>query len=282
MGKKFLKDKKDTTLGNIIKTAKNKEIIDSIVELKELKELLRPLNNQERDLLEEDIVLNGCKDSIILWKNGEQHVLVDGHNRREICLRNNIPFDFLFRNFQNIEEVKSFMITSQLAKRNLNDLEIALFIGNTYYIKKESKQNKNETNIAKELSGLFKTAEKTVTRNFHFYLGMKKIKEYNVDLYTEVLEKKSNLTKAMITELGRNENITFEDFYYPKNTLLKVKTDQKKETKKNPFSKWYDGYSKKVLKVIEKGNKKELQDEKIEIEKKIVKLNELLKVLDSE
>ena len=50
--------------------------------------LIPPLSAEEKAQLEENIKVEGCRDTLITW----QGILLDGHNRFEICNRLNIPF----------------------------------------------------------------------------------------------------------------------------------------------------------------------------------------------
>jgi hypothetical protein len=51
------------------------------------------------------------------------HVLVDGHNRFEICKRNNIQFDTVFMQFENRNAAMLWMIDNQFGRRNLADID---------------------------------------------------------------------------------------------------------------------------------------------------------------
>ena len=55
----------------------------------EFKRLIKPLQTKENLQLENNIIMDGCRDAIITW-NG---IIIDGHNRYEICKRRNIPFE---------------------------------------------------------------------------------------------------------------------------------------------------------------------------------------------
>jgi hypothetical protein len=50
--------------------------------------LLPPLSSSDRAKLEAKIIADGCTDPITLW----QGIIVDGHNRYEICTRLKIAF----------------------------------------------------------------------------------------------------------------------------------------------------------------------------------------------
>ena len=82
----------------------------------EFKGLIPPLTDEEYKGLEESILKDGCRDALVLW--GE--ILVDGHNRYEICTRHNIPFKTVQKEFTSRDDVKLWMIGNQLARRNIN------------------------------------------------------------------------------------------------------------------------------------------------------------------
>lgn len=82
----------------------------------EFKGLIPPLTDEEYKGLEESILKDGCRDALVLW--GE--ILVDGHNRYEICTRHNIPFKTVQKEFTSRDEVMLWMIDNQLARRNIN------------------------------------------------------------------------------------------------------------------------------------------------------------------
>src|SRR5690606_40306141 len=52
----------------------------------EFRSLIPPLTDDEYAQLEKNIVAEGCRDPLIVW-NG---VVVDGHNRYDICVRHGI------------------------------------------------------------------------------------------------------------------------------------------------------------------------------------------------
>lgn len=56
---------------------------------KEFQALIPALTDKEYRGLEDSIVKEGCRDAIVVWNN----TIVDGHNRYEICKKNNIKFE---------------------------------------------------------------------------------------------------------------------------------------------------------------------------------------------
>ncbi len=93
----------------------------SITVVAELKAYIPPLTNEEFSLLEQNILAEGCREALILWQNAEQFILVDGHNRYEICQKHQIPYKTITKSFADIETVKNWMIQNQLGKRNITE-----------------------------------------------------------------------------------------------------------------------------------------------------------------
>ncbi len=98
---------------------KKQEIqVSSNMEIKiQFKNLLRPLEEQEYKELEESLQEYGCREPLVLWKG----LLLDGHNRYEICMRHNIPFTTVEYDFPNIHRAKIWMFKNQCARRNITD-----------------------------------------------------------------------------------------------------------------------------------------------------------------
>jgi len=81
------------------------------------RDLFPPLSEEERNLLENSIRLEGCRDAIITWNNQ----IVDGHNRYEICNRHNIPFRTTEMEFPSEGKALEWMLKNQKGRRNLAD-----------------------------------------------------------------------------------------------------------------------------------------------------------------
>ena len=81
--------------------------------------LIPPLTPDEFSGLEKSILEEGCRDAIIVWGN----IIVDGHNRFNICSKHNIPYRTEYRDFPNREAAMLWMLQNQLSRRNLNDFQ---------------------------------------------------------------------------------------------------------------------------------------------------------------
>jgi ParB family chromosome partitioning protein len=87
--------------------------------------LIHAPSSDELRGLEADIVARGCLDAIKTW-NG---LIVDGHNRFEICKRLGKPYRVEALSFGTRDEAKAWMIAHQLGRRNLPENVIAYYRG---------------------------------------------------------------------------------------------------------------------------------------------------------
>ena len=81
----------------------------------EFQSLIPPLTFEEKKMLEESILNEGCRDAIVLWGD----TIIDGHNRYEICTKHGIPFETVSREFESRNEVIEWIIKNQFGRRNL-------------------------------------------------------------------------------------------------------------------------------------------------------------------
>ena len=139
------------------------------------KNLIPRLQESEYNALEESIIKEGCRDSIVLWNN----IIIDGHNRFEICTKHAIFYNTVNREFENEEDVKQWMIINQFGRRNLSAFQranLALQLKDSIAIK--AKENcviaggdKGLHNCAnppietrKELASMAKVSHETIRR----------------------------------------------------------------------------------------------------------------------
>ena len=73
------------------------------------RDVLPSLTNEEYNGLKEDLLQNGCIDSIKVWNN----TIIDGHNRCAICNENNIEFKTEELNFNNDNEAIAWIVKNQ-------------------------------------------------------------------------------------------------------------------------------------------------------------------------
>jgi hypothetical protein len=92
----------------------------NIVVNPELKAYIDPLTPDEYAALERSLLAEGCRDALVLWGD----MLVDGHNRHEICAKHNLPFNTVQSQlFKSIEDVHLWMIDQHLGRRSVSDFQ---------------------------------------------------------------------------------------------------------------------------------------------------------------
>ena len=83
----------------------------------EFRSLIPPLTDGEHTGLEENLLRDGCLEPLILWS--EQQILLDGHNRKEICDRYGIDYATRELSLSGRDDAKRWIIEHQFGRRNL-------------------------------------------------------------------------------------------------------------------------------------------------------------------
>ena len=92
----------------------------NIVVNEELKAYIDPLTPDEYQALERSLLAEGCRDALVLW--GE--LLIDGHNRYQICRQHGLPFQTVQSSlFQSLEDVHLWMIDQHLGRRSVSEFQ---------------------------------------------------------------------------------------------------------------------------------------------------------------
>jgi site-specific DNA-methyltransferase (adenine-specific) len=86
------------------------------------------LSAEEKAQLEENIVAEGCRDALITW----QGILLDGHNRYEICERLDIPYRTISIDLPDRDAAADWIDKNQLGRRNLTPDQMSLLRGRRY------------------------------------------------------------------------------------------------------------------------------------------------------
>ena len=130
---------------------------------KEFHELIPPLAPEEYKQLEANILAEGCRDALVAW-NG---VIVDGHNRYEICSKHNIPFTTKEMVFKDRDEAKEWIIRNQFGRRNLSPYErskLVLKLKEIIAAKAKERQRTSTGGSSPQLRQISAKAEKIETR----------------------------------------------------------------------------------------------------------------------
>ena len=85
----------------------------------EFKALIPPLSAEERRQLEANIAADGCRDPLVTWCG----LLLDGHNRHEICEATGTRYETREIILANRDEALVWIIRNQFGRRKLEPLD---------------------------------------------------------------------------------------------------------------------------------------------------------------
>lgn len=117
----------------------------------EFKSLIPPLTAGELAQLEANIVAEGCRDKLVIWSGHD--ILVDGHNRYEICERLGLGYEVVEREFADRDAVKLWIEENQLGRRNLTDDQRAA-VAYRVQVARSEKAKRERTSAAHEATRL--------------------------------------------------------------------------------------------------------------------------------
>lgn len=105
------------------------------------RDLIPPLSKDEFRRLESNILSEGCRDPLVIWRG----YIIDGHNRYDICTRHGIPFHVHEKDFDSREEVFSWICANQLGRRNISEETRKYLIGKRFEAEKILNTRKNSS-----------------------------------------------------------------------------------------------------------------------------------------
>jgi site-specific DNA-methyltransferase (adenine-specific) len=123
-------------------------------------------------------------------------ILVDGHNRFEICSKHNIPFETKPMFFESRDAVMDWMDANQLGRRNISPDTFKLLLGRRYNRRKknvgapEGNDNAGKNNVPKV--GTLRTAEQLAEEH-----GVSKNTVIRAGKFAEEVEKDPELQEAI-------------------------------------------------------------------------------------
>ncbi len=104
------------------------ETMTDIIIDPDFRKYIPALSGEELAQLEANLVEDGCRDPLTLWGR----VIIDGHNRFDICTRLGIPFQTVQKQFPTREAALDWMDCHQLGRRNLTPDARKLLLGRRY------------------------------------------------------------------------------------------------------------------------------------------------------
>lgn len=181
----------------------------------EFQAIIPPLQPDEIAALEASIVQYGCRDPLIIWSGHD--IIVDGHNRYEICTRLGLPYTTVEMTFDSREDVVEFMCANQLGRRNLSAIAQADLRGIRYNNQKKmhggdrrsSSQNEN-LRTADKVASETGVSKATVLRDAKFSESLDAIQGAGIPR-TEFTSGSRKVDRTSIMQLGELAKASPED-----------------------------------------------------------------------
>lgn len=129
---------------------------------REFQNLIPALSQEERQQLEANIIEHGgARDPLVVWQQEDAaDILLDGHNRYEICERLGLPYEVEHLDFDDRDEAADWIDRNQLGRRNLSKQDYKLLLGRRYNRAKKAQGGRSDREFGEEKVTAPKTAEK--------------------------------------------------------------------------------------------------------------------------
>lgn len=186
-----------------------KTIEDKIVILQELKDFLPEISNLQMTELTNSVLDEGLRDPIILWDAEEYggYVLIDGHHRYQILQANGKKLkenNYVIYDFDTMDDVKEFMIRTQIQRRNVTSNQLARFRGMQMDLLKQKGDRYGQGRVRDVIAHQHGVDSRTIQRDYDFHRGIQKIERDNPELAQSILNNKERgVNKNTIQKIGQ-------------------------------------------------------------------------------
>ena len=89
----------------------------------EFQEHMHRLKPDEETQLEANLLRDGCRDALVVWE--EEGLLLDGHNRAQLCQQHSIPYEVKTVSLPDRQAALMWILETQLGRRNSSRFEKA-------------------------------------------------------------------------------------------------------------------------------------------------------------
>lgn len=177
----------------------------------EFKKLIPALVPEEYSQLETNIVDDGCRDPLTVWE--EEELLLDGHNRFDICKRYGMEYEVFYVSLPSRQAAVNWIINNQLGRRNVTPEQASYLRGKRYNMEKAEhstgrpkKEDQNDPDFltgttAERLADEFKVSAPTIKRDGKFAEAVDKLADTIGDqARTAVLSGNSKVAKQDVVD----------------------------------------------------------------------------------
>jgi hypothetical protein len=139
--------------------------VDGITIDREFKNLIPTIGEEERKQLEANVVeFGGARDPLVVWRTDDSDILIDGHNRHEICTRLGLDYSVEPMEFASRDEAADWIDRNQLGRRNLSKQDYKLLLGRRYNRAKKSEHSRPGNDNAAKIPAAKVTTQKTAEK----------------------------------------------------------------------------------------------------------------------
>jgi len=180
--------------------------------------LLPPLDSETFARLEESLLQYGCQNPLVLWDG----ILIDGHNRYEIIKKHDLPYSTVTMDFDSRDNVVIWIISTQIARRNLTAIQLSYYRGLHYNTEKKlvgnanlkTQQNQGVVQLphnevigkigstSSRLSEKYNVSRATIERDSQVAEAITAIGKTSPDAKRDILAGKARISRKKLRELS--------------------------------------------------------------------------------
>ena len=131
----------------------------------EFASFIPPPSRGERAALERGILNEGCLVPLVVWQWQGLLILLDGHNRLEICREHNLPFQVRIRLFTDRAAALRYIIDVAGEQRNLSTEAAGYLRGAEYFAEKGPRGGSHAVKKANSQNGSLETAQRLADKH---------------------------------------------------------------------------------------------------------------------
>lgn len=191
----------------------------------EFQNLIPPLTDEEKSILEANLRHSGCLSPLVIWKG--TGILLDGHNRYELCKQLQISYKITETEISSRAEAICWIVNNQLGRHNITSEAASYLRGKRYLnlkgnrednLKQNSSNGKNcrsveedlphsynvvTVDVAKELAQQYKVGERSIRNDAKYTQAVDTLDSIVEDpLKQSILNRTVTLPRKEIIELA--------------------------------------------------------------------------------
>lgn len=171
----------------------------------EFQHLIPPPATEEQELLAANLKKFGCLHPLVVWK--DYNILLDGHNRYDLCTQLQIPFSIVEIELPDRESAIAWIANNQLGRRNITPETASYLRGKRYSLLRGNPldnlkqnlpkgQNVPSVNVAEQLAQQYQVSSRTIKRDAQFSEAIDLLATaLGADIKQDILGRHANLTK---------------------------------------------------------------------------------------